>query len=339
MKYLGCMLLVFLLSCPLVAFAEKTDVVILKNGDKITGEIKRVGAGLLELNTDHMGTIHIEWPYIAKIFSDTNQSIDTIDGRRFFGRLTALEEGDVIGIQTSTSLIELPTEDLFSAWPVQAGFWDRSDLDLSVGFDYQKSTDITELTLAADWSHRRPDRLTEASLRANITEQSDAEDQRRSQISFSHQFALPDNRFKSWLGSAETNESLGLDIRLYGGGVYGNYLARNTNGWVSVSYGLIGTHEEFTDGASQTGLEAIGNVSVNYFRFADPERSLTSRLSIFPSLTESGRFRSDFRTTFKLEFFSDFFWSMEAYYQGDNEPTADASRSDYGVTTALGWTL
>ena len=339
MNLVGRFILTLCLLTPFSLLADKTDVVILKNGDKITGEVKRVGGGLLEFSTDHMGTIYIEWPSIAKIFSDTNQAVDTIDGRRFFGTMTALEEGDVIGIQTPTSVIELPTEDLFSAYPVQSTFWDRSDLDLSIGFDYQKSTDITDFSLAADWVHRTPDRISEASLRTNLTSQPGADDQRRSQLSFAHQYAQPDNRFKSWLGNLETNELLGLDLRVLAGGVFGNYLLRNSNGWLSTSYGLAGTHEKFSDGTSQTGAEAVGNITINYFRFAEPERSLSTRLTIFPSLTEGGRFRTDFRTTFKLEFFSDLFWSMEAYFQSDNEPTAGAARSDYGITTGLGWSL
>ena len=333
------LLLLLLVLFQTSALADKTDVVVLKNGDKVTGEVKRVGAGILEFSTDTMGTVHIEWRFIAKIFSDTNQSIDTIDGRRYFGKLTALEGGDVIGIQTATELVELPTEEMFSAWPVQANFWDRSDFDISVGLDYQKSTDIADFTLSSDWAHRRPDRLTEASLRSTITTQSDGTDQRRSQLQFAHQFALPNNRFKSWLGNIETNESLGLDFRVYAGGVFGNYLVRRNSGWLSVGYGLIGMHENFQDGTDKTGVEGVGNVSINYFRFADPERSLTARFTLFPSLTESGRVRTDFRTTFKLEFISDLFWSMEAYYQSDNEPSAGSPEEDYGLTTSVGWSL
>lgn len=333
------MLFLVLLFLPATGLAAKTDVVILKNGDKITGEIKRVQAGLLEFSTDTMGTVYIEWRFIADVFSNTNQSIDTVDGRRYLGKLTPLEEGDVIGIQTPTELIELPADELFSAWPVQATFWDRSDLDVSVGLDYQKSTDITDFTLSADWTHRRPDRLTEASLRSTMTKQPDDTDQKRSQLQVAHQYALPNNRFKALLGNVETNESLGLDFRVYAGGVFGNYLIRRSDGWLSVAYGLVGIQEDFSDGTSQTGLEGIGNVTVNYFRFADPERSLTSRLTVFPSITESGRFRSDFRTTFKLEFIDDLFWSMEAYYQSDNEPSQGAAKSDYGITTSLGWSL
>lgn len=332
-------LLLLMLLIPLPGMAAKTDVVILKNGDKITGEIKRVGGGLLEFKTDTMSTVYIEWRFIAQVISSTQQSIDTIDGHRYLGRMESLEQGEVIGIQTGTELIELPAEDMFSAWPVEATYWERSDLDISIGFDYQKSTEIGELTLSADWAHRTPDRLTEASLRGNLTEQSDGSDQRRGQIQFAHQFVLADNRFKSWLGSMETNESLGLDLRVSGGGVFGNYLVRRTDRWVSVAYGLMANQESFTDGTDKTSLEGVGNLTVKYFRFADPERSLDTKFTIFPSLTDRGRFRTDLRTTFKLEFIKDLFWSMEVYYQSDNEPTIGAERTDFGITTSFGWSL
>ncbi|HKJ16929.1 MAG TPA: DUF481 domain-containing protein [Xanthomonadales bacterium] len=339
MKYHVLVAVFLILFIPASVMAAKTDVVLLKNGDKITGEIKRVGGGLLEFSTDTMGTVYIEWRFIAQVISNTQQSVDTIDGNRYLGKLVSLEEGDAIGIQTGSEMVEVPLKEFFSAWPVESNFWDRSDFDISVGLDYQKSTEIAEFTLAADWAHRNPDRLVEASLRANLTEQPDGTDQRRSQVQYSHQWVLPNNRFRSALGVIETNESLGLDLRLSAGGVFGNYLLRRSDRWLSASYGLIANQEKFTDGTNQTSLEAIGSLTINYFRFADPERSLSSKFTIFPSLTESGRIRSDLRTTFKLEFLSDLFWSMEAYYQSDNKPSQGAATSDYGITTAIGWSL
>ena len=41
------------------ALAAKTDVVTLKNGDRITGEVKRLDRGRLRYSTDDMGTIYI----------------------------------------------------------------------------------------------------------------------------------------------------------------------------------------------------------------------------------------------------------------------------------------
>lgn len=339
MKFNAFLVTLFLALAPLPVMAAKTDVVILKNGDKITGEIKRVGGGLLEFSTDTMGTVYIEWRFIAQVISNTQQSIDTVDGKRYLGKLVSLEQGDVIGIEEGNKMIELPAKEMFSAWPVEASFWERSDFDVSVGFDYQKSTSTTELTLSADWAHRSPDRLVQATLRSNITEQSDGSDQRRNQIQYSHQFVLPGNKYRAVLGNIETNESLGLDLRLSSGGVFGNYLVRRSDRWLSFDYGLMANWENFTDGTEQTSLEGVLNVSYNFFRFADPERSLTSKFTFFPSLTDRGRIRSDLRTTFKLEFINDLFWSLEAYYQSDNEPSQGAATSDYGITTSVGWSL
>ncbi len=41
--------------------AEKTDVIYLQNGDRITGEINSLFRGKLAFETDHMGTVFIEW--------------------------------------------------------------------------------------------------------------------------------------------------------------------------------------------------------------------------------------------------------------------------------------
>jgi hypothetical protein len=326
------------LSSPAWSSGVKTDIVVLKNGDRITGEIKRLQARLLEFSTDAMGTILIEWRYIQQVISDKNQSVETTDGRRYLGKLTSLEGGEEIGVDTDHTLVKLASDDVFSVWPVDASFWDRTDFDISIGFDYAKSTDITSLSLSADWEHRRYDRLTQSSLRSNLTQQPGTDDQQRTQISWTQQYIQPNRRFRSWITSGESNESLDLDYRVLGGGAYGKYLMRRTNQWFSVAGGLAATYEKYFGSPADTSLEGILNAEYNLFRYADPERSLKTRLTLFPSLTEWGRIRSDFRTTFKLEIIADLYWSAELYYQSDSEPPPQALDStDYGISTSFGW--
>jgi len=50
--------------------APKTDVVVLVNGDRITGEIKSLEYNQLKLSTYHMGTLYIEWDKIASLETD-----------------------------------------------------------------------------------------------------------------------------------------------------------------------------------------------------------------------------------------------------------------------------
>jgi len=335
-----CAFLLLVTSVPSVCMSDgdKTDIVVLKNGDRITGEVKTLQARLLEFDTDAMGTVVIEWRYIERIISTENQSVDTTDGRRYLGRLTAVEGSEDIGVQTSTGLVELEPDKVFSAWPVKSTFWDRSDLDISLGFDYQKSTDITDLNLSINWEHRKVSRVTTASLSTDITQQPSADDQQRSQLQFAQQYIRPSRRFNAWLGSAESNESLDLDYRVYAGGVYGKYLIRESNHWLSMSGGLVATEEKYIGTSSTTSLEAVGNVQFNLYRYADPERALHATLTLFPSLTETGRLRSEFKTTFKLELVNNLYWSMQLYYQSDNDPpSTTAVDTDYGITTGVGW--
>ena len=49
--------------------AQKTDIVILKNGDRITGEIKELRKGKLKYSTDNISTIYIEWDNISELYS------------------------------------------------------------------------------------------------------------------------------------------------------------------------------------------------------------------------------------------------------------------------------
>lgn len=61
MKLTNTILIIVFLLGSLTSYAnEKTDIVILKNGDRVTGEIKNLEAGLLELKTDTMGTVYIQ---------------------------------------------------------------------------------------------------------------------------------------------------------------------------------------------------------------------------------------------------------------------------------------
>ena len=58
--------LVLIISSLLILFskpvsAQKDDTIRLDNGDRITGEIKKIDHGILEFKTDDIGTLNIEW--------------------------------------------------------------------------------------------------------------------------------------------------------------------------------------------------------------------------------------------------------------------------------------
>jgi hypothetical protein len=325
---------------PLRAEAQKTDIVILENGDRITGEIKKLEAGILRFSTDTMGTVNIEWRFIRRVISDKTQSMEMVDGTRIVGRLQKADDNDEVTVETPRGSISVDFDQIVTVWPVEASFKDRFSLDASIGFDYQKATETTDLTTAIDFRSSSNDRMTEASLRGTITRRVDAQDQTRYELSARHEYLLAEQRFRNWFGNLESNDALGVSLRISGGAAFGKYLVKNNSTWFSLAAGLMVTEEVPDDGDAETNLEAVGNVRYRYFRFADPERSLDTTFSVFPSLTDGGRYRASLRTTFKLELVKDLFWAMELWGNYDNQPISmdeQAEKTDYGITTSLGW--
>ena len=74
--------------CAPAAAQGRTDVVTLGNGDRITGEVKRLERGRLEFETDDAGTLYLEWDNLLSVIAATRVfEVVTGDGRRFVGTL------------------------------------------------------------------------------------------------------------------------------------------------------------------------------------------------------------------------------------------------------------
>ena len=75
------------------AWAQRTDVVTLANGDRNTGEIVELDRGRLKFETDDAGTISFEWDKIARVEAARQFEVTTSDGRRFLGSLDGAAPG------------------------------------------------------------------------------------------------------------------------------------------------------------------------------------------------------------------------------------------------------
>ena len=77
--WIGVHLLVLVMAT--CAIAQKTDIIMLDNDDRLTGEIKGLRNGKLELKTDNMSTVYIKWYRITQIKSDKSFKVELEDHR------------------------------------------------------------------------------------------------------------------------------------------------------------------------------------------------------------------------------------------------------------------
>jgi hypothetical protein len=80
---------VTLLFCSTLFARENTDVIVMKNGDRMTCEIKGLSAGVLSVNLKYVqGTIGVEWLQVARLESDQLFLVQTEDGTVYTGKLS-----------------------------------------------------------------------------------------------------------------------------------------------------------------------------------------------------------------------------------------------------------
>jgi hypothetical protein len=139
----------------------------------------------------------------------------------------------------------------------------------------------------------------------------------------------------------ESNDELSLDLRtsLIAGG--GRILRQSNRHRIEVMGGLALTNENSTvtgqEDPSETTLEGVFAADMSWFRFDTPELDVTSQFLLFPSLSNTGEFRTSLDVDFRWEIISDLSWVFTLYHTHDSDPPSLGSENDYGITTSLGW--
>lgn len=319
---------------------DKTDVIVLKNGDHVTGEIKTLEYGLLALSTDHMGTIEIEWASVASVESSVPFDVERIGGLRTFGTLAAGENELVVNHEGRSESV--PLAEVTRLAVIERGFWERVNGTLSLGYNYTKSNGIAVGNIAMSSQYQGERVRATVDFSANRSSSPGTETTEQAQAASTVQFLSDRPRFLILLNSIETNEQLGIERRIQSGAAMARYLRQSPDSEITGLAGVVLNNEWTTtaDDDRQHSVEGVLGAQWRIFRFREPDVSLSAQAALYPSLTESGRYRTGLNVTLQRDLVKDFTINLTLYQSYDSDPpdAEDGSdNSDYGIVTSLGY--
>jgi len=330
---------------PIVAMAAntKTDTVLLVNGNAITGEIKSLDFGLLSYSTCSLGTVSIDWEDIVSITTKQTLQVEVTDGTFYFGRLDSADNRFEIKVRTLSHDVNLSTARIIKMTPIDAeeSFWQRLDGSFSLGFDTEKSSQVTTLRTALALQYRRQKYLVGLNSTVNITDQPGADEihqtRSRSIIGGNYQRFRGNRWFTDWFSSWETHDELGINSRYSAGGALGRYMIQTNRHQLSTTAGLNGIRTEFIgDDQSTRALE--GRFQIRYlFRNLRPNRHITFTSNIFPLLEDLSQIRAETDLILRHEIVKDMFFDVTLSHSYSSNPPTGAEKEDYTVTTSLGY--
>jgi hypothetical protein len=335
-------------SLPAMA-APKTDIIVFKNGDKLTGEIKSLKRGRLSFNTDATGTISIEWAEISHIESLQNIQVETSTGTRFFGHLEPTEEDDVVVVNTGNGLQTLDDKKVILMTPIEDKGVGAFDVDLTVGYNFAKAGGVVQGTVGVDVDYRTLVRIYSLTASTTTNDSDTQEASTRSNFGLQYKRLWRNRWYVNGNLNMDQNDELNLNLRTSVGGGGGRYLIQSNSMLLGVEAVLQFSRENLSrdpilpippdllpESEDVDSVEAVFSVDWDWFRFDAPELDWSTSAELIPSLTESGRVRANFDTSLKWELINDLKWGVSFYSSFDNKPQSrGASTSDYGVNTTL----
>jgi hypothetical protein len=316
----------------------KTDVVVLANGDRITGEIVRLERGRLEFKTDDAGTLYLEWDKLVSLVTIHNVEVMKTDGLTYLGSLQRTSDRSIAVVRADRT-VEMPMYEVTLITPIGQSFWRKLDGSFDAGFSYTKSSGIAQLTLNSDTIFRRPrfqSRLTASFVQTKQREDDSRDD--RGAVDFSYLRYRWQRWYVAGATRFETNESLGIDLRSQIAGLAGARLINSNRAQLVLGAGLAYSHENATDGESRDNIDAVFSFQASYFTYDRPKTTFDLGFQYYPSLSDFGRQRLQLDASIKRELLKDFFVSLNLYDTFDSRPpSAGAEKNDIGIVLSIGW--
>ena len=330
---------------PVSVAAQKTDVVVIVNGNVITGEIKGLDRGKLDYNTDDVGRLSIKWEKVIGLTSTHFFDVEVASGKRYYGQLSSPQNDGTVLIH-NTGIDTLRIRDVVSISRLDAGFLQRTKAYVDAGFTFAKANSARTFSFSGQTEYRGPKVGGTVSFDSYAQAQANSPTAARNTVSLSFVRYLPNRWSGMLLTSVEQNDELNLDRRLTGGAAGGRILHQSNRSELRAVAGLVVTSERFSsqEGAaaisdtSKVNLEGLVYLSWDAFRFDSPKLDLSTALTLFPSISALGRLRGEFSLRLKYELIKDFNVGINLTDTFDSKPPdVTASRNDFITSLTIGW--
>lgn len=332
--------MIFLVFIPIISFSQKTDLIRLKNGDYVTGEIKSLMYGILEYKTDGMSTLNVKWDHVTQIKSKYKFEVTLDQGGVYLAYIdTTSALNEVRLIINSKVYFDVEIAQIVEILQIKDSFWDRFSGEFGFGLNYTKGSNILSYDFSGDLLYRIYKSETRLKIYSNYIDDKNNGNKsikQNADIRFNQQ--LKYYWFYSGFTGAEQNSELGLDLRTTIGGGFGRNLLYTHKSTIQISGNLVVNREWPTEGEQKNNIEGLAYLEYRIFNNAPPKTKLLSYMGIYPSFSSWGRIRANYEIEGSIEIWPDFVYKLTYYYNYDSQPaTEGAQKKDWGITTSIGY--
>jgi putative salt-induced outer membrane protein YdiY len=323
----------------------RKDIIIMSNGDRFTGQVKRLQNGLLYVEMPYTsGNIGLDWNQVDSVQTTATFQIVLNNGRRLVGVIEKVpgEKGknEDFLIREATEEVQVPSASIATIDPSKSTFWRQLQGSMDLGYSFTSGNSQSTLNADANATYMTTTWGATTSFDSTFGGQSNATSTNREEVQATFSRFLNRNSFVASLTDFLHSSQQDLTLRTTLGGGYGRYLKRTTNTNLAWLGGVVYIHENFdTSIAKPTdqSMEAVLGLQYTFIRFNLGE--FDSQLRVYPGLTDSGRVRITTNNSLTIKLRNNFHLAFTFWDNFDSRPPSTARKNALGTSTGIGWSF
>ncbi len=337
-------LLIILVLTSLVSNAQH-DSLVLNNGDIIVGEVKQMTKQVLIIETDYSDSdFKVEWDKVSELYSDQLYTV-ALENRVLLAPATIKTSSPgVLRVEDNRNIKEIKVNDIVYFRQLDESFWSKMSASVDFGYSLTKAQNLQQYNASATLGFKTPQWTINANYRQVRSSQDDVDPVRRVEGALRADYLLRNGIFfgagLNFLSNSEQNLSL-RTTGVLGGGYY---FVQHSSWYWNAFTGVAINDENFEASVDVNGVsadresyEGVVGTEINLYNTGD--LNLFTNVYWYPSFTEQGRHRVDYKFDISYDLPLDFYVKAGLTLNYDNQPAPGASDTDYVVVTGFGWEL
>ena len=346
LRNLGAVIILLYLSASPLLAKRNDDRVVLKNGDHITGEIKRIERGTLYFKPGYaLDDIRINWTQVERLESQDYFTVGLTDGAVYTGLIKkeppSSEDKADFTISTNGNVVERRRAEVVTMESMEKSRWNQLKGSIDYGFSYASGNSQTQSSFGADAEYHGERNWVTGKASSTFSDQSDGTSTQRETLTAAYWRRFTKKTFGGFVGDLLSSSQQELKLRTTLGGAFGRTLVRTDRTSFVALGGVVGSRERYSANfvGDPISTNAEGLVGLTYSTFRFKVFDLTSGVMMYPSLSQAGRLRLSSDSNVRWEFIKNMYWSLRIYENFDSRPPINAPKNDFGITNSLGWTF
>jgi putative salt-induced outer membrane protein YdiY len=309
------------------------DVIVLANGDRITGEITRIWDSEITIEPDYTDEFDVEMETIVSITTDRDLEIELIDGRRELGRFTGPDDSGSQQLSLAGEVVAVQLEELFEVDEPDEEFDLEGLIDFSANVS-EGNTDSLNAQLRGDATlvlgkHRH---LGEVRF---VREETEGESLKQEDLfTYTYNWLFNDDWFFQSQATFERDPIIELDSRIIVSAGIGRDIWNTPRRGLSLQLGAGLQTEEFS---MESEDSSVLSWSLRYRQdLLKEDLELFHNHSIIENI--SGRENTSYKTStgFRYEFIEDVYANLSVNFDYETDPPEGAEQEDIALVIGIG---